>query len=118
MIEIRWLQQKLEEKSLTQIGLAKALGVARSNITRMFQGERVIYQHEIPKILEYLGEKPLVAKKETIRQVAHALAKNSDWIQMEPSNFEELIIRLIEHVEEEELSKDNLDAVIKWQDVG
>ena len=118
MVDHIWIEEKLKEKGLTRVGLAKALGIAKSNMTRLFRGDRVIYQHEIPKILEYLGEKPLTANKASIRLVAHALAKNSDWIQMDPDTFEELVIRLIEHVEEESLSKDNLDAVVKWQDVG
>lgn len=118
MIDHNWILGKLEEKGLYQKDLGTALGIAKSQITRMLQGERNIQIHEIPRILAFLDEKPPYIDKVYIRIVLNSLAKNSDWIQMDPDTFEELVMRLIEHVAEEDLSKDHLDVLTKFQEVG
>jgi phage repressor protein C with HTH and peptisase S24 domain len=55
---IDWIKRGLQKKGKTQIGLAKALGVAHPQITRLLQSHRRLKADEIPKIAEYLEEPP------------------------------------------------------------
>lgn len=52
---IRWIRAGLQQHGKTQVGLAKCLGVAHPQITRLLKGERGIKVHELPKIADYLG---------------------------------------------------------------
>jgi phage repressor protein C with HTH and peptisase S24 domain len=55
---IDWIRRGLDKPGKTQIGLAKALGVAHPQITRLLQGSRRLKADEIPKIARYLEEAP------------------------------------------------------------
>lgn len=53
---IQWLKQGLKKPHKTQAGLAAALNVDPSAISKIISGTRQIKAHELPKIAEYIGE--------------------------------------------------------------
>lgn len=55
---IRWIREGLAKPGKTQIGIAKALGIAHPQITRLLQGERDLKVREIRPIAEYLETPP------------------------------------------------------------
>lgn len=53
---IEWIRANLDRsKGKTQIGLARHLGLAHTQITMLMQGRRRLKVDEIPRIAEYLG---------------------------------------------------------------
>jgi phage repressor protein C with HTH and peptisase S24 domain len=56
--QIAWIARGLKPDDKTQAGLARAMGIHASGVTRMLKGERQIKAFELPKIAAYLGEPP------------------------------------------------------------
>lgn len=54
----RWLHQGLKRTGRTQRGLALALGVDASAVSRLLHGQRRLRAHEIPIAAQYLGLDP------------------------------------------------------------
>jgi len=57
-MELDWIKRRLEElkpQGKTQAGLAKALGIEPSGVSRMLKGERQIKARELATIYAYLG---------------------------------------------------------------
>ncbi|HXI88191.1 MAG TPA: helix-turn-helix domain-containing protein [Parvularculaceae bacterium] len=53
---IQWIREALErDATKTRVGIANAIGVDKSAITRLLSGERQLKYHEAEKIAEYLG---------------------------------------------------------------
>lgn len=56
---IEWIRANLDRsKGKTQIGLARHLGLAHTQITMLMQGRRRLKVDEIPRIADYLGVEP------------------------------------------------------------
>lgn len=56
---VEWIRANLDRsKGKTQIGLARHLGLAHTQITMLMQGRRRLKVDEIPKIADYLGVEP------------------------------------------------------------
>lgn len=53
---ISWIRRGLEKPGKTQAGLARQLGVDKSQVNKMLRGERDLKVKELPKIAEYLIE--------------------------------------------------------------
>lgn len=68
---IQWIKEGLKRPGKTQAGLAKHLGIAQPQISRMLTyGGRKISVHELPKIAAYLG----VPAPNTVPVVGRVLA--------------------------------------------
>lgn len=53
-----WLRKGLQQPGKSNVGLAKALGIDASGVSRMLKGERRLQLHEVEKAAAYLGIKP------------------------------------------------------------
>ena len=54
-----WLEQKLEDSGNTPSSLARALGINRSQITRLMQGERALRIDEVAIVARHLNCHPV-----------------------------------------------------------
>lgn len=70
---VAWILERLEaDPTKTRAGLAAALGVDKSAITRMLKGERQIKADEIAKIAAYFGEWPPIGLAEDQKEFVGA----------------------------------------------
>lgn len=53
-----WIERGLEKPGLFRKGLADALGLSPSAVTRMLDGTRRVHLEEVPRIAAYLGDTP------------------------------------------------------------
>lgn len=56
MEDVEWIKRGLEKPGKTQRGLASAMGVDPSAVSKMINGKRGIKSTELPKIERYIGE--------------------------------------------------------------
>ena len=115
MIDHHWIKQKLASKSLKKKDLAEHLGWAPSQVTYLLAGERNIQIHEIPKILEFLGEQPSWVQKSSMHSVAIELAKGDLRKTMTPEDYADLFVRLVEYLEKNPDQADMLKTLIDFQ---
>lgn len=74
---VEWIKQVLRRKPhLNQAGIARQIGLARSGVTHIMNGQRAIKAHEFELIEQYLGEKMLAPSQQ-------ASAQNAAFIMVE-----------------------------------
>jgi phage repressor protein C with HTH and peptisase S24 domain len=56
MDDLQWIRDGLKKPGKTQKGLAEALGVDASQVTRLLKGDRQLKAAELPRIADYLDE--------------------------------------------------------------
>lgn len=79
---IEWLREGLKQPGKTQRGLADALGVAPSAVSRLLNRERELLASEIEKAAVYLGTPPPMIGRATVEPVktipvTHSVARGS-----------------------------------------
>lgn len=78
-MEIDWITQQLKRPGFTQRGLAAAIGIDATAVSKMLAGKRRIQTAEIPKIVSYFKAAPATASGEIAPafQAARALVSDS-----------------------------------------
>lgn len=72
---VEWIKEALErDPSKSRAGIAAALGVDRSAVTRLLSGERQLKLHEAEKIADYLGAPRPLGLTDRERDFAHPAA--------------------------------------------
>lgn len=64
-----WIRDGLRQPGKTQVGLAKALGLDPSAVSRLVRGERELLANEIQKAAGYLGTAPPIVSQRIIESV-------------------------------------------------
>ena len=72
--DIEWIRKGLAKKGKTQTGLARAMNIAHSQISRLLSGDRQLKAREIPVIAAYLEELPPSGPTRKIRITGYVAA--------------------------------------------
>lgn len=75
MAETEWLAKLLEQTGRSKGGLAKALGIPNSGVTRLLQGERRFRVDELSTVAQYLGI--------TRGQLNELMGESGGWLPIE-----------------------------------
>ena len=66
-MDVDWIKSELRKSGRTQTGLAKAMGVDPSAVTRILKGDRKIRLDEVPKIEAFLRGEPPTPLNEAVK---------------------------------------------------
>lgn len=76
---VEWIKEALErDPAKTRAGIAEALGIDKSAVTRLLSGERQLKFHEAEKIAAYLGVAGPFGLADRQRDFAHAGAQEGE----------------------------------------